>query len=204
MNIVKKAYNWVLHWANTPWGAMVLFIIAFMESSFFPIPPDVLLIALCLGIPAKSFKYALIATAGSVLGAMFGYGIGQYAWLQESGDFTAFATFFFDNIPGFTHEVYEKISMWYEEYDFWVVFTAGFTPIPFKVITITSGVFDINFLIFTVASIVSRGARFFLIGLLIWKYGAPIKVFIDKYFNILALLFTAVLIGGFVAIKYLF
>ena len=115
MNIVRKTYDWVLHWADTPWGVTALFIIAFVESSFFPVPPDVLLIALCLGIPKKSFKYAAIATAGSVLGAMFGYLIGQFAWLQESGDFTPFANFFFDNIPGFTHEVYTSISQWYED-----------------------------------------------------------------------------------------
>lgn len=203
MNIIRKAYDWVLHWADTRWGVAALFILAFAESSFFPIPPDVLLIALCLGIPTKSFKYALIATVGSVAGAIAGYGIGHFAWL-DNGEFTAFANFFFDNIPGFTHSVYEKISVWYETYDFWVVFTAGFTPIPYKVVTITSGVFDINLVVFLIASIISRGARFFLIGWMIWKFGAPIKTFIDKYFNLLAIAFTVLLVGGFVAIKYIF
>lgn len=204
MNIIRKIYDWVLHWADTPWGATALFILAFAESSFFPIPPDVLLIALCLGLPKRSFRYALIAMAGSVAGAILGYFIGQYAWITGGGEFTSFANFFFNNIPGFTHEVYDSIKVLYEEYDFWVIFTAGFTPIPYKVITITAGVFDINFIIFIVASIISRGARFFLIGALIWKFGAPIKSFIDKYFNLLAILFTVLLIGGFVAIKYLF
>lgn len=203
MKFVRKFYDWVLHWAETKWGAVALFILAFVESSFFPIPPDVLLIALCMGAVAKSFRYALIATVGSVLGAILGYTIGEYAWLSN-GEFTEFANFFFNNVPGFTHEVYENVGRWYKDYDFWVVFTAGFTPIPFKVITITSGVFDINFIIFIIASIISRGARFFLVAALIWKYGPTIKGFIDKYFNILALLFTVLLIGGFVAIKYLF
>ncbi|MFI3322396.1 MAG: VTT domain-containing protein [Rikenellaceae bacterium] len=203
MNFIRKTYDWVLHWADTRWGVYALFILAFIESSFFIIPPDVLLIALCLGVTKSSFRYAAIATVGSVLGAIAGYAIGQYAWISD-GEFTPFAHFFFNNIPGFTIEVYEKISAWYAEYNFWVVFTAGFTPVPFKVITITSGVFDINFFIFIIASLVSRGARFFIIGAMIWKFGAPIKVFIDKYFNILALLFTVLLIGGFVLIKYIF
>lgn len=203
MNILRKTYDWVLHWAETPWGIYALFILAFAESSFFPIPPDVLLIALCLGLPARSMRYATVCTVGSVLGAVAGYFIGYYAWLSD-GEFTAFANFFFNNIPGFTHDVYNMVGGMYQDYDFWVVFTAGFTPIPFKVITITSGVFDINFIIFIVASIVSRGARFFLIAGLIWRYGPTVKGFIDKYFNLLAVAFTVLLIGGFVAIKYMF
>ncbi|MFI3261408.1 MAG: DedA family protein [Rikenellaceae bacterium] len=203
MKLFRRLYDWVLHWAETKWGAVALFILAFCESSFFPIPPDVLLIALCISIPTRSFRYALIATIGSVIGAIAGYSIGQFAWLA-GGEYTAFANWFFNNIPGFTHEVYENVGSLYKEYDFWVVFTAGFTPIPFKVITISSGAFDINFIIFIIAAIISRGARFFLIGLMIWKFGPTIKNFIDKYFNILALAFTILLIGGFVAIKYVF
>lgn len=203
MNIVRKTYDWVLHWADSKWGATALFILAFAESSFFPIPPDVLLIALCLGAASRSFRYAAIATVGSVTGAMLGYAIGFYAWQTSAGEFTAFANFFFDHIPGFTHHTYDVISQWYSEYDFWLVFTAGFTPLPYKVITITAGVFDINFTIFIIASIISRGARFFLVAWLIWRFGPSIKVFIDKYFNLLALSFTILLVGGFVAIKYL-
>lgn len=203
MKFIRKIYDWVLHWAETKWGAVALFILAFTESSFFPIPPDVLLIALCISIPARSFRYALIATTGSVIGAVAGYAIGEYAWLNN-GEFTAFANFFFNNIPGFTQSAYNNVKELYETYDFWVIFTAGFTPIPYKIITITSGVFDINYTIFIVASIISRGARFFLIATLIWKYGPTIKSFIDKYFNLLAITFTLLLVGGFVAIKYLF
>lgn len=202
MKILRRLYDWILHWADTRWGAVALFILAFAESSFFPIPPDVLLIALCLGMAARSFRYALICTVGSVLGAVCGYAIGSVAWLGTSGEFTAFANFFFDNIPGFTHAAYEKVRTMYEAYDFWVVFTAGFTPIPFKLITITAGVFDINFWVFIFASVVSRGARFFLIAWMIWKFGPTIKGFIDKYFNLLAIAFTVLLIGGFVLIKY--
>lgn len=181
----------------------MLFVIAFAESSFFPIPPDVLLIALCLGAPKKAFRFAAICTVGSVLGAMAGYAIGHYVWYTPSGEFSGVADFFFRVIPGFTEAEYHTIQDMYNLYDFWLVFTAGFTPIPFKLITITAGVFKINFLMFLIASIVSRGLRFFLFAGLIWKYGAPVKIFIDKYFDWLAVAFTVLLIGSFVAVQYL-
>ena len=202
MNVMKRTYNWVLSWANSRWGAGALFALAFAESSFFPIPPDVLLIALCLGCATKAFRYALICTVGSVLGAMAGYVIGDFLWQTPSGEFTALADFFFRVIPGFTLQEYEHISALYNQYNFWIVFTAGFTPIPYKLITITAGVFQLNFPIFLIASIISRGLRFFIIAGLIWKYGAPIKVFIEKYFNYLALAFTVLLVGGFFVIKH--
>ncbi len=203
MNWIKSLYQWVLNWAQSPYGAIALFILAFAESVFFPIPPDVLLIALALGAAAKSFRYAVICTFGSVSGAFVGYGIGQFAWLTAGGEFTGFANFFFENIPGFTVSLYNSIKDLFIEWDFWIIFTAGFTPIPYKVFTITSGAFDINLVMFFIASVISRGARFFLIAFLIWKFGPEIKRFIDKYFNVLALGFTAFLIGGFVALKYL-
>lgn len=199
----KQLYEWILSWSNSPYGPMVLFILALAESIFFPIPPDVLLIALALGITAKAFRYALICTIGSVAGAFIGYYIGNKVWLSDEGQFTPFALFFFDNIPGFTTSLYQNIKLLYAEWDFWVIFTAGFTPIPYKVFTITAGVFDVNFAMFTLASFISRGARFFLIAWLIWKFGSSIKAFIDKYFNILALGFTTILIGSFILIKYL-
>lgn len=192
-NIVRRLYNWVLHWAETPWGAAALFVLAFAESSFFPIPPDVLLIALCLGIPSKSFRYALICTVGSVLGAWVGYGIGHYAWAGMSDWF----------IPSvFSQELFDYVSNLFKDNTFWAIFTAGFTPIPYKVFTVVGGVCSIDFWVFTIASIISRGLRFFLIAGLIWKFGPPIKSFIDKYFNLLAIVFTVLLIGGFVLIKY--
>jgi membrane protein YqaA with SNARE-associated domain len=203
MNWIRSIYQWVLNWAQSPYGAIALFILAFAESVFFPIPPDVLLIALALGAAAKSFRYALICTVGSVTGAFVGYGIGHFAWITAGGEFTGFANFFFNNIPGFTVSLFNNIRDLFIEWDFWIIFTAGFTPIPYKVFTITSGVFEINFVMFFLASLVSRGARFFLIAFLIWKFGPGIKRFIDKYFNLLALGFTVFLIGGFVAIKYL-
>lgn len=194
MNIIKKTYNWVLTWADSKWGGVALFIFAFAESSFFPIPPDVLLIALCLGAPKRSFRYAAICTAGSVAGAMAGYALGFYLWQGMHDCF----------IPSiFSQEGFDAVAATYNKWNFWAVFTAGFTPIPYKIFTIAGGVCNINFGMFVLASIISRGLRFFLIAGLIWKFGAPIKVFIDKYFNILAVIFTILLIGSFVLVKYL-
>lgn len=203
MNGFKKLYDWVLKWAETPYGSISLFILAFTESIFFPIPPDVLLIALALGNVNKSFLFALYCTIGSVSGAFIGYGLGYYTWIANNGEFTAFASFFFNNIPGFSVDLFNSIKTLYNQWDFWVIFTAGFTPIPYKVFTVTAGVFDINLAMFFIASLISRGARFFLVAFLIWKYGPGIKQFIEKYFNWLALGFTVLLIGGFVLIKYI-
>lgn len=199
--MLRKIYDWVLHWADTPWGLTALFILAFAESSFFPIPPDVLLIACCLGAPKRSFRFAAVCTVASVLGAIAGYAIGHYAWLESGGGFTPFAEFFFRNV--FTIDAYHSVEAMYNQYDFWIVFTAGFTPIPYKLITITSGVFNIDFVMFLVASIIGRGGRFFLVAFLIWRFGPSIKGFIDKYFNLLAIAFTVLLVGGFVLLKYI-
>ena len=193
--MVKRLYDWVLSWGNSKWGALALFVLAFAESSFFPIPPDVLLIALCLGAVNRSFRFALICLVGSILGAAGGYAIGYYLWQNTAGEYTALANWFFAHV--FTEESFLQVKGLYDEYDFWFVFTAGFTPLPYKLITISGGLFKIDLVMFFVASIVSRGLRFFLIAGLIWKFGAPIKTFIDKYFNLLAILFTVLLIGGF-------
>ena len=193
--MVKRLYDWVLSWGDSRWGALALFILAFAESSFFPIPPDVLLIALCLGAVTRSFRFAAICLAGSILGAAGGYAIGYYLWQNTAGEYTALANWFFAHV--FSEESFLEVKSLYDEYDFWIVFTAGFTPLPYKLFTISGGLFRIDLMMFFVASIVSRGLRFFLIAGLIWKFGAPIKTFIEKYFNLLAILFTVLLIGGF-------
>lgn len=202
MNIIKRLYDWMLSWGNSRWGALALFLFAFAESSFFPIPPDVLLIALCLGAVTRSFRFAAICTLGSILGAMAGYAIGYLAWQTPAGDYTALAEFFFAHV--FSVEAFREVGDLYDKYNFWIVFTAGFTPLPYKLFTISGGLFHINFVMFIIASIISRGLRFFLIAGLIWKFGAPIKSFIDKYFNLLAILFTVLLVGSFILVGYLF
>ena len=203
MNWLKNLYNWVLEWSDSKWGAFALFLLAFTEASFFPIPPDVLLIALCLGLRSKALKFALICSIGSALGAVFGYSIGYFLWWNTVGEFSSIANFFIDIIPGFSSELFYDIKQKYDEWNFWIIFVSGFTPIPFKVFTVSAGAFNINFNLFLLASIISRSARFILIGGLIWRFGEPIKYFIDRYFNILAILFTVLLIGSFFIIKYL-
>ena len=197
MRLIRRLYDWVLHWAETPYGGPALFLLALVESSVFPIPPDVLLIALCIALPMRAWRFALLASAGSVLGGLIGYGIGWGAW-------SIVDTFFFAYIPGFTPAVFERVQGLFAAYDFWVVFTAGFTPIPYKVITIGSGVFNINLVVFTLASLISRSLRFFLIAWLLHHYGAGVRGFIDRYFNLLCLLFMLLLIGGFLLLKYVF
>ena len=201
MNQLRKLYNWVLHWADTRYGMPALFFLAFAESSFFPIPPDVLLIALALGHKSKAFRFALICSIGSIAGGVTGYCIGHFAWWSGEGIFSSLALFFFDHVPGFSVDIFQKIRSQYELNNILIVFTAGFTPIPYKIITITAGAFNINFPMFLLASSVSRTARFFLVSLLIWKFGEPITDFINRYFNLLTIIFTILLIGGFLAMK---
>jgi len=204
MKYLKKVYDWVLHWSETKYGSAALFVLAFIESSFFPIPPDALLIALVLGSRTKAFKFALNCSIASVLGALLGYAIGYYAWWTADHQFSSLALFFFNNVPGFTENIFYRVQSLFEEWNFWIIFTAGFTPIPYKVFTISGGAFDVNLPMFIFASIISRSARFFLVAFLIWKFGPQIKSFIDKYFNLLAIAFTVLLVGGFVVIKYIF
>ena len=204
MNYIRRLYNWVLEWSNTKYGVTALFILSLSESSFFPIPPDVLLIALALGVQSKALYFAFICSLGSVLGAIIGYTIGYFSWWNSLGEYSVVAMFFFNHIPGFSSEIFTSIQQKFDLYNFFIVFTAGFTPIPFKIITISAGAFNINFPMFIIASTISRSARFFLVALLIKKFGKPITSFIDKYFNILSIVFTILFIGGFFALKVLF
>ena len=194
-SLFRRMYDWVLSFADKPYGAWALFAIAFAESSFFPIPPDPLLIALALGAPKRALYYAGICTLGSVTGGMAGYAIGWGVW--ESVD-----TFFYSYVPGISPEGFEHVRGLYDQYDFWAIFLAGFTPIPYKLFTISAGVFQISFPVFVVASITSRAARFFIVAGLIWKFGPPIKAFIDKYFDLLAWVFLILVVGGFVVVKW--
>lgn len=196
MSSLKKLYDWVLHWADTPYGPLALFLLAFAESSFFPVPPDPLLIALCLGAIKKSWRFAFYTAVASVIGGIVGYFIGFGIW--EIVD-----SLFFKYVPGFTESLFQRVMTNYSEYGFWYVFLAGFTPIPYKVFTIASGVFKLNFFLFLLASTLSRSLRFFAVAALFRKFGPGIKIFIDKYFNLLAILFFILLVGGFLIIKFM-
>lgn len=194
-HIIRRMYDWVLHWAHTPYGTPALAGLSLAESSFFPIPPDPLLMALAMSRPERSLWYAAVCSACSVIGGMLGYLIGWQLWHLVSD-------FFFANIPGFTHEVFNLVAQKYNDNAFLAIFTAAFTPIPYKVFTIAGGVFTINFAEFVAASIVGRSMRFFLVAGLIRVFGAAIKEKIDRYFDWFALGFTVLLILGFVVIKY--
>ena len=196
MKLLRRLYDWVLHWAETPYGVPALFLLAMAESSFFPIPPDPLLIALCLAAAKKSLKFAAVATLASVVGGIIGYGIGAGAWPMVDD-------WFFTYVPGVSPESFTRIQGWYDRWDFWAIFLAGLTPIPYKVFTLSAGVFSINFWVFVVASAVSRGLRFFIVAGLIYRFGPPIAAFIDKYFDRLAIAFGVLLVLGFVAIEFL-
>ncbi len=192
--MIKKLYDWVLRWAYSPYATYALFILAFCESSFFPIPPDVLLIALAISIPERSFFYALLSSIGSVLGGAFGYLIG-YQFM----DIIGFKIINFYNLI----EHYNYVGQIYNKYNAIAVGIAGFTPIPYKIFTIAAGAFKINFWIFLIASLVSRSARFFLVSTLIYFYGESIREFIEKHLNLLTIIFVLLLIGGFILLKWL-
>lgn len=186
--------KWVENFADKPYAGLALFLIAFTESSFFPIPPDVLLIAIALLKPQLSFRYALICSVGSVLGGMFGYLLG----LQ-------FYEIIGKKIIEFYHlqDEYNTVKIMYDKNAFVAIVIAGFTPIPYKVFTIAAGAFQINFYTLVLASALSRPARFFLVGGLIYFFGPKVKTFIDKYFDWLTIAFITLLILGFTLIKYL-
>lgn len=192
---VRRLYDWVLHWADTKYGVPALFVLSFAESSFFPIPPDPLLMALALGAPRRAYRFAAWALLASVAGGLVGYGIGAGAWHALDG-------FFFAYVPGVTPEAFERVRGLYEAYDFWAIFLAGLTPIPYKVFTISSGVFSINLGVFVVASILSRGLRFFAVAALIHHFGKPVTAFIDRYFNLLTWVFGILVVLGFVVIEF--
>ncbi|MBP7461013.1 MAG: DedA family protein [Candidatus Delongbacteria bacterium] len=197
MQWIKRIYDWVLSWAESPYSTLALIILAFSESSFFPVPPDVLLIALVLGKPQRAFRLAAFCSAASIIGGIAGYGIGYFIWHQVSH-------FFFSYIPGFTPQIFNLVQSNYQHYGFWYVLVAGFTPIPYKVFTIAAGVFQMELIPFILASVISRSARFFIVSALLYFFGAPIKNFIDKYFNLLTFAFLGFIILGFIVIKYIF
>jgi len=193
--MLRKLYDWVLHWSATRYAVPALFILAFTESSFFPIPPDVLLIAMAVAVPRRAFHFAGLCSVGSVLGGMFGYLLG-YQFMELVGN----------RIVEFYHfqDKFHQIEVLFQQYEGWAVAAAGFTPLPYKVFTLAAGAFEINFLVFVFASALSRSARFFIVAGLIYKFGPPVKEFIEKYFNLLSVVFFVTLFLGFFLIKYLF
>ena len=200
-NPIRSLYNWVLSLADSKNGEKSLGVISFTEAIFFPIPPDILLIPLCLGNRSKAFRFFTVCSVLSILGGIAGYFIGTKIWWSGANEFSAIAQWFFEYIPGFSESIFYSIKSKYELYDFWIIFTAGFTPIPFKIFTISAGAFNVSFIMFVIASAISRSLRFLIVSALIYKFGQPVKELIDKYFNLLSVIFTILLIGGFLLIK---
>jgi membrane protein YqaA with SNARE-associated domain len=186
--MIRRLYDWVLSWAGHRWSRPALFALAFAEASVFPIPPDVLLIALALGERRRALQAAAICLAGSVLGGLFGYLIGWQFWTLAG-----------ERIVAFYHgeAVMAQVADWAGQYGFWGVFAAALTPIPYKIFTISAGVLSFSLPVFIGASVLGRGLRFFIVAGLIQRYGGAITGFIDRWFNWVALAFTVLLIGGF-------
>lgn len=193
--LLRRLYDWTMSWSRSRHALAALFLIAFAESSFFPIPPDVLLIAMSFADPRKAFLYAAVAGSGSVLGGVAGHVVGRLFW-------DALGPFFFDYVPGFTPAHFEAVRAAYRENAFWAIFSAAFTPIPYKVFTIAAGVFHIPLPVLVLASVAGRFGRFFLVGGVIFFTGDRLRLFIERYFEWVTIAFAALLIGGFVAVKY--
>lgn len=189
-DILHAAVAWTAGWAETPHATMALFAIAFAESSFFPVPPDALMIPLALGAPARALWFALVCTTGSVLGGVLGY------WIGRRGGRPVLDRFFNEHKVRLVQDQYRK-------YDIWAVGLAGFTPIPYKLFSISAGVFGLDFKRFVVATVVGRGGRFFAVGLLIFLFGDAVGYWLERYFEVAAVLFAVLLIGGFWFVGYL-
>jgi membrane protein YqaA with SNARE-associated domain len=194
-NIIRRLYAWTVSWADHPGGTWALFLISFAESSFFPIPPDVLLLALCFGAREKWVKYALVCTAGSVLGGIAGWGIGY--GLRDSVAIPLL------NMFDHSGETQKWIEVKYSEFGFWGILLAAITPIPYKVFTIFSGVANYSLPLLIGASIIGRGFRFFFVAALIRVFGFRVRPFIEKHLEWCFVIGTVLLIGGFVALKFL-
>ncbi|MCI2398315.1 YqaA family protein [Aliiroseovarius subalbicans] len=192
--MIKGLYDWTIRMAEAPYALWALAVVAFAESSFFPIPPDILMIPMIIARPNKAFLIAGVALVASVLGGVLGYYIGWGLFeavgrpvLEFYGKTDQFGTF----------------TETYNAYGAWAVLIAGITPFPYKVITILSGTTSLNFGVFMVASVIARGLRFFIVAALLWQFGAPIRDFIEKRLGLVFTAFVVILVGGFYLVKFL-
>jgi membrane protein YqaA with SNARE-associated domain len=194
--LLRRLYDWVLSWADSPQGTTALAAISFAESSFFPIPPDVLQIALSVARPRRSFLYAAVSTVASVAGGVVGWAIGWGLW-------QAVEPWFFSYVPGFSQEKFGYVESLYRGNAFLAIFAAAFTPIPYKVFTIAAGVCAVPLGTLVAASTLGRGARFFLVAAATYFFGAAAKRFLDRYLEVVTLALLAAIVAGFFAIKLL-
>ena len=191
---LRALYNWTLRQAASPYALWILALVAFVESSIFPIPPDILLIPMVIAMRQRAWLIAGICTVASVAGGTAGYGIGYFLYESVGQGILEF----YGKL-----EKFESFQDLYNEWGAWIVMMGGLTPFPYKVITIASGVTGLNIVTFTLFSIIARGMRFFLVAWLLWKFGAPIKIFIEKYLGLLTIAFFVLLLGGFAVLKLL-
>ena len=191
--MLRRLYDWTMGLAAHRHATVWLAAIAFLESSVFPIPPDILIIPMVLAAPSRAWRIVAIATAASVLGGLAGYAIGIFLFETIGRAILDFYGYF---------DKFARFQDRYKEWGGWIVFAGGFSPIPYKVITIASGTVQLDFWTFTIVSIISRGARFLIVAALLWRFGAPIRAFIERWLGPLTLLFVVFLVAGFVVIKY--
>lgn len=192
--MLKRLYDRMMELSTHRHAIWVLAAVSFIESSIFPIPPDVILIPMVLAARNKAWKYAAVCTAASVIGGIAGYGIGYFLFDSIGRNIVNFYGY------GAKFAAFQET---YNQWGAWIVAGAGLTPFPYKVITIASGVTALNPLTFIIASVVSRGIRFFVVAALLWKFGAPIRTFIEKNLGRLTVAFFVLLFGGFLLIRYL-
>lgn len=190
---MRKLYDWMMAMAAGPKAPHALGLVSFAESSFFPIPPDVMLIPMCLANRAKSWFYATLATVTSVAGGMAGYAIGFFLFIYIGEPLLTF----YGGAAGF-----DQVKVWFKDWGVWILIAKGWTPFPFKVLTIAAGATAMPFLPFVIASIIARAMRFYLVAGLLYFYGEPIRAFIEKRLTLLTTLFVIALIGGFVVLKF--
>ena len=191
--MLRRLYDRTLGLAGHRHAIWVLAAVAFIESSVFPIPPDVLLIPMVLAAPRKAWRIALVCMVASVLGGLLGYGIGHFLF-EEAGRPML-------ELYGYDAK-FADFQETYNEWGAWAVFIAGVTPFPYKVITILSGVTGLDLPVFIIASILARGLRFFIVAGLLWRFGEPMRTFIEARLGLLLTIFCGLLVGGFVLLKY--
>ena len=192
--MLQRIYDWMMEKAAHRHALAWLAAVSFVESSFFPIPPDVMLIPMILAAPSRWFRIALTCTLASVVGGFFGYAIGALA--MDTVGHAILAAFHLS-------DKFEAMRPLVEQYGVWVILVKGMTPIPYKLITITAGAFHFDLVKFTLASIAARGMRFFVVAVLLWKFGEPIRGFVETRLKLVTTAFVLLLVGGFVALKVL-
>lgn len=201
---MKRLHEWSLQWANSKRGAWALFVCAFADASFLPLPTPMLFVALVLLNYSMMLKYVLYGTLGSLFGALAGYAIGYFAWINPNGDFTWLARFVFEHVPGFSTSVYQTVQQYYAQWDFWILFVASLVPVPYKLFSISSGVFSINIVMFVLATFISQGVKFYLLGLLTIKLGPEVKKLFEIKLKPITIAVTASIALAFASIIYFY